>query len=333
MRRLWRRKFAWLGRMGGINMNILTVTVNPAIDKTYYVDELVPGQPVRVSQVLQMPGGKGINVLRVLRALGVSATATGFLAGNTGQWLAEQLTRAGFRHDFYWIDGETRGTTSVVERRRGRITEFLELGPFASERDAQGFLKHFRSLCTHTKYVTMSGSLLPGLPQDYYARMVDIAQTLGVKACVDTHGNALQEALLAKPYLVKINQDEFATWLGRSADETPSSTWVAEDIGKLNDLGCNVAVVTCGPAGSYLCSHGHVWHAMAPKITPVNTVGSGDAYLAGLVASLGNGATWTEALKVASAAGASNSLHFAAGQVDMAQIQWLKDAVIVTQIA
>lgn len=308
---------------------VLTVTVNPAIDKTYWLDELQTGVVNRVSAVTQLPGGKGNNVLRVLKELGVEAIGTGYLAGANGRWIAEQLTLSGIDHDFYWIPGETRTTVNIIEHKCGINTELLEPGPVVEPGDIRGFLVHAGRLLEQVGHVTISGSLAPGLPVDFYASLVELASAAGVKTYVDTSAEALRKVLQARPYVVKINQTEFEQWLGVSL---ANQAEIRDGLQRLRNEGCTIAVVTLGAKGCYACSDTGTWYVSSVPVDLVNAVGSGDAFLAGMVSGFVTGLPLSDALTLAIAAGASNAAHPSAGQVDTTQIAQLRHNVVVTEL-
>ncbi len=291
---------------------IITVTLNPAIDKTYAVDEFRAGEMMRVSSMTQLPGGKGVNVLRVLLSLGQRAVAMGFLGGAAGEWMLHALEREGLPHDFDRINGETRTTVTVVDRSNSRVTELLEPGPVVSSPESAVFLTRMRKRAAHASYVTISGSMAAGLSPDYGAQLVQGIQEAGAKACVDASGEALNHAILAHPYLLKVNDRELAEWYGRPLVHEDSHVAALR---ALREKGCEVVAVTLGESGSYLCDRSGVWHFSAPAVKAMNPTGSGDAFLAGLVGGLALGETLHEAMALAAGAGASNAEQRGAGQI------------------
>ncbi|WP_239147118.1 1-phosphofructokinase family hexose kinase, partial [Paractinoplanes tereljensis] len=188
---------------------IVTVTLNPALDLTYAVDALVPHGTHRVSTVAERPGGKGLNVARVLHSLGEPVLATGLLGGTTGGRVAALLRTEGVASSFVDIAGETRRTVAVVDG--ADATGFWEPGPAITEAEWSRFADHFRSLLREASVITLSGSLPPGLPASAYATLIAYAREAGVPALLDTSGPALRHGLLATPALAKPNADELAS--------------------------------------------------------------------------------------------------------------------------
>ncbi|KUO95350.1 1-phosphofructokinase family hexose kinase [Ferroacidibacillus organovorans] len=295
---------------------VLTVTANPALDKTYFIEAFRQGEVHRVRRVMKAPGGKGINVLRVLHTLLVNACGTGFLGGETGEWIAAELTRMGIRHDFYRIADETRTTVNVVETGLSdgarRNSELLEPGPTVIE-DLSLFFEQLEAHLSKAEHVVMSGSLAPGLPTDFYAQVIQRTARRGGKSYVDTRGEAMVEAIKARPHLVKMNQVEFEELLdARMRDRKDFH----DGLETLCEKGCDAAIVTCGANGYYArAEDGSVWEGLTPALVAVNPVGSGDAFFAGLVASLSRDEGFVEALRLAGACGASNALRAQVAEV------------------
>ena len=345
------------GRVGastgeaGTAAGVLTVTANPAVDKTYFVERFEKGAMTRVGLVRDMPGGKGINVSRVMHTLGYPVLATGFLGGKNGEWIESRLIEGGLSCDFVQGLGETRTTLAIVEEKSGQVTELLEAGPAVDSAKANELLAKVESLAKNKRFVTLSGSLPKGLPTDYYAQLVERVQRQGALACIDTSGEALRLAMAAKPYLVKVNHVEFAELIGKSAErpiqvnqesvresgETPAGEsddvkWMRQ-LEKFRENTCEVLIVTRGVEGSYACDESGVWHVSTPKVNTVNAVGSGDAFLAGLVGGFLDGPSLPQALSQASAAGASNAAKQGAGLVDVKEVLELRQQVHVRRLS
>ena len=216
---------------------ILTVTLNPALDLTYEVDTLVPGGEHRVAEVHQRPGGKGVNVARILAALGESVTVTGLAGGATGTAVRAALPGCGVTDAFMEIGGETRRTVVVAEP--ATATGFWEPGPEVTAAEWDAFLAHHRTLVSTVDAVVLAGSLPPGVPVDAYAHLIGAA---GVPTILDADGEALATAVAARPDVVKPNARELARLYGPDTD--------ARDAGRrLRDRGAGAVVATLGSAG------------------------------------------------------------------------------------
>jgi tagatose 6-phosphate kinase len=190
---------------------IVTVTLNPALDLTYSVDALVPHGVHRVAAAAERAGGKGVNVARVLHAIGEPVLATGLLGGATGGRVAELLAAEGVPASFTAIAGDTRRTVAVADQRDA--TGFWEPGPRISAVEWSLMLTRYRELLKTASVVALCGSLPPGVPMDGYAEMVRLAAAAGVPTVLDTSGEPLRLGLAAGPTLAKPNATELATLL------------------------------------------------------------------------------------------------------------------------
>jgi 1-phosphofructokinase family hexose kinase len=243
----------------------LTVTVNAALDVTYPVSALTTGATHRVGEPVVRAGGKGVNVARVLRALGAAVVATGLAGGASGAVLRAELAAAGVPEAMFPIAGETRRTVAVVERS-GEATLFAEPGPLVTAPEWAGFLAHYRDLVADADLVVLSGSLPRGVPTDAYATLVRAA---GVPVLLDADGEALAAGAAAGPAVITPNRRELVAAAG---DLDPLA------------LGADAAVVSDGPFGMTAYTADGVWTAAPPEQVVGNPTGAGDAAVAALVA-------------------------------------------------
>ncbi len=245
-------------------MRTLTVTLNAALDVTYPVDRLTGGATHRVGDPVVRAGGKGVNVARVLRALGEPVVATGLAGGDSGALLGAELAAAGVPEAMFPIEGQTRRTVAVVEAS-GEATLFAEPGPWVTEREWTGFLGHYRRLVADADLVVLSGSLPRGVPPDAYAVLVRVA---GVPVLLDAGGPALAAGAAAGPAVITPNRLELAAAGG----------------GHPLALGADAALVSDGPSGMTAYTPDGVWTATPPERVVGNPTGAGDAAVAALVA-------------------------------------------------
>jgi tagatose 6-phosphate kinase len=285
---------------------IVTVTLNPALDLTYAVDTLVPHSTHRVAAVAERPGGKGLNVARVLRALDEPVLATGLLGGATGDRVAHQLAAEGVRSSFVRIKGETRRTVAVVDR--ADATGFWEPGPTVTPGEWSLFVAEFRELLAPATVVTLSGSLPPGVPIDAYASLIALATAAGVPTLLDTSGPALLAGLRAGPSLAKPNIDELATVLRR-----PGPQGLADAV---RALAAGPVVVSRGSAGLVAITSDEVWECAPPVAIEGNPTGAGDACVAALARGLRDRTPWPELLPDAVALSAAAVAAPEAGAFD-----------------
>lgn len=307
---------------------ILTVTLNPAVDKTYKTEELFCGRVNRMRSVTNIPGGKGINVARILRQYGVEVTATGFLGGFPGKWIDSRLKEMGICSDFVEVPGETRSSMNVVADN-GFVTEILEPGPFVSEEKLDEFLAHFSELVREASMVVLSGSAAPGIPADIYARMIREARAAGKETILDTSGDLLCEGIKAAPAIVKPNRKELEYLIGhklRNKDD------LKEAAGLLLQSGVKLVAVSLGDKGLMLFGEGECLYAKAPKVKTENTVGCGDSVVASLVMSRLAGEDDVTMLRRAAAVSAASAASFESGYVPMELAEELFEGISVEEV-
>jgi 1-phosphofructokinase family hexose kinase len=283
---------------------ILSLTLNPAVDKTVFVRELVPGAVNRASRSVLDPGGKGINVSRVVHRLGQPTIAFGFLAGNLGAIIARALDDEGVAHRFAWVAGETRLDVVVVDESRGTSLKLWDCGPRIARADLEALLADVRRWLPATRVLVVAGSVPPGVPRDVYARLVDDARTHGVRTILDADGETLRLGLSARPSLIKPNVAEAETLLGR---RLPDVTSVAEAARELLGRGPEAVVVSMGSRGAICASAAGVALAVPPPVQRRSTVGSGDSLVAGLAIGLASGWPLVDGLRLGTAAGAATA--------------------------
>lgn len=283
---------------------ILTVTLNAAIDKTHVIPGFAPGAVNRPSQVLALPGGKGINVARVLRALDEPVLATGFVAGHTGAHALALMDAEGIPHDFHRLPaGETRTCLAVVHPEGPPHTEINECGPRVAPEDFEAFVARYEALLPRAAWVALSGSLPPGLDAAAYLRLIALARAAGKPVSLDTSGPELPGALAGAPDVAKPNQGEAELVLG--APVTLEN--VPEALARLRAAGPRTVALTLGAAGAAVMNADEAWWIAAPDVRTVNPIGSGDSFLAALIAQTNRGASLAEAARWAVAAGSANA--------------------------
>ena len=277
---------------------IYTVTLNPALDYVVWVDELRTGAINRTQRSEAYPGGKGVNVSIVLHRLGVPTQALGFAGGMPGGALCEALHSMGVPAAFlHAAEGDTRINVKIVA---GEETEVNGVGPILTEENLQQLIDRLRVLRPGDVLV-LAGSLPRGLGSDTYARLAEVAAQYGARAVVDTSGPALGESLRAKPYLIKPNRAELSGLLGRPMGTTEQVERAAREV---QQMGAQNILVSMGKGGAALLEADGTFTVLpAPEGRPANTVGSGDAMVAGFLAALEGGSSMRRALDWGLAAG------------------------------
>lgn len=297
---------------------ILCVAANPSIDKLFEVERVTPGAIHRPDAFVQVPGGKGLNVARAAHSLGAQVHATGILGGHAGRWLAEALAAEGVQGTFAWIDGETRASLSVADRATGGLTEFYERGDDIGPGGWDQLEETVRSALPGRAWMTMSGNLPPGAPDDGYARLIAIAHQAGVSTALDARERALAEGLDARPDVVKVNDEEAGWLLGTEIASPRDAARAAEAIaGRVGDAGAGI--VTRGADGALIAGASATTLRARLYAKGPYPVGSGDSFLGGLVTALDRGDGWPDAIAIALGAAAANAEMPGAGRLDPAR--------------
>ncbi|MFF8918500.1 1-phosphofructokinase family hexose kinase [Streptomyces sp. NPDC015032] len=314
---------------------ILTVTLNTALDLTYDVPELVPHASHRVSDMSERPGGKGLNVARVLSALGHDTVVTGFAGGSTGAVLRELLAAPAPRETdptaaaapvtdaLVEVAGNTRRTIAVVDRATGDTTQLNEPGPLVTAAEWAALLGRYEELLTGADAVALCGSLPPGIHVGAYAELVRLARTAGVPVLLDTSGEPLRRGIAARPDLIKPNADELARLTG--SREPLRATRDARR------RGAHGVVASLGPDGMLAVTPDGTWQAAPPAKVLGNPTGAGDSAVAGLLSGLVEGLSWPDRLRRAVALSTATVLSPTAGDFDRAAYEELLPRVGVEE--
>jgi tagatose 6-phosphate kinase len=304
------------------------ITFNPAIDKRYHVESIALGQVQRAYEVENTAGGKGLNVLRVVKILGEEVIATGLLGGKSGEFIIEQLKKLNIQNRFQIISGETRCCLAIIDKDNNQ-TEFLEPGPVIQEQEFNSWLKIYEDMLNETSIVAASGSLPRGLKSDTYAKLILRAKEKGVKFFLDTSGEALIAGIKSKPFFVKPNLEELKAINNKGIN---SSEDIIEAIRQLNDNGIELVSVTLGKEGSITGYKGKLFEAILPEVQAVNSVGSGDSFVAGMAAAFERGMEIKDSIKFASACGCANAVEKRTGFVELTNIERLFNDIIMKEL-
>ncbi len=282
---------------------IVTVTPNTALDVTYTVDGLRPGEVHRVSDVRHRAGGKGVNVARVLHALGADVRAVLTAGGATGSAVVADLAAVGVAAEVVPIGGQTRRTTTVLARD-GSVTLLNEPGPRLTEDEWQAFAAAVRN--RKPDVLVCSGSLPPGAGG--YAGLLGASPSI-----LDTSGEALLDGLAGRPSVVKPNADELREVTGLRDPVAAAA--------ELRKAGAGAVVVSLGPEGLLAVTGSGTWHAAPSTVLRGNTTGAGDAVVAALALGLSRREPWPDILRRAVALSGAAVLGPLAGDVDLAHYQ------------
>lgn len=279
---------------------ILTVAVNPALDLSTRVERMLANRKLRCAGAHVEPGGGGINVSRVIRAFGGKSTAFVALGGPTGRALRELMAEEGLDVVEFPIAEHTRQNVTVDETARERQYRLVLQGPHWSAREVKAALMRIERLARDHDYVVATGSLPPGVPPDFYARIARIVRKQGGRMILDTSGPPLQEALEAGVYLVKPNHIEFRDLAGARSTDWKTMARVGR---RLQERGmAEIMIVTRGDLGALAILPGSAWRLQSPRGKVVSLVGAGDSLIGAFVLALARGKSLLEASRLGVAA-------------------------------
>jgi 1-phosphofructokinase family hexose kinase len=283
---------------------ICTLTLNPAVDRELTVPEIEFDAVLRASDSRLDFGGKGFNVSRLLKGLGLNSTAVGFLGGRAGELLQDGLQALGIGTDFVWVAGETRTNISIVTNSHARYIKVNEKGPRVEAEKQQELLEKIDGLAQPGDWWVLAGSLPPGVSDDFYARIVSVLNRRQSKAILDTSGESLRLGCAEKPFLVKPNVEEAQLLTGLTMD-TPAE--IANAAGQIRRMGAENVVISMGKAGALLQTAEGTWLTHSPKVNEKNPIGAGDSMVGGMVWALTQGLPLKESLGWGVASGAATA--------------------------
>lgn len=286
-------------------MKIVTLTLNPALDKSSSVERLVPEQKLRCAPMQLDAGGGGINVSKGIRKLGGQSVAVFPSGGATGLQLQSILQDAGVEIRVHTISGETRENFSVTEISTNLQYRFTMPGTELPEKQADTLLSIVAQL--HPDYLVASGSLPPGLPETYYEKVAAFAKKINARFMLDTSGAALQAAADEGLYLLKPNLSELSALVGVEKLEMNQVDDAALEI--IRQGKCEIVVVSLGPQGALLVTRDGFEHIPAPSAKKRSTVGAGDSMVAGMVWALSEGKSFREMAQIGVACGTAATMN------------------------
>lgn len=275
---------------------ILTITLNPAVDRTLYINDLAIDHINRIQATRRDIGGKGINVSKTIRALGDKSIALAILGGANGEFIRTEAQRIGLDLDVISITGNTRENIKIVDQAHNTFTDLNETGP-NSDPDTLIKIKHkIQSILCADDILVISGSLLPDMPTDLYADIILAAKTCGASVILDIDGTPLKQALKSKPHYIKPNRHELE---GLFQKPLPSIDSIQEHAELLLLEGIENVIVSLGAEGLLWISAGGTYRAQALKVPVKSTVGAGDALVAAIAHGLNHHMTTQEIITLA----------------------------------
>ena len=289
---------------------IITLTLNPALDKSIEIDKLVPEKKLRCSDAVLEPGGGGINVSRAIHKLGGSSTALFLAGGYTGkkfsQLLAQELPDF---HEFE-IAEDTRENFIVVDVSVNKQYRFGMEGPNVAEAEWQQCLD-FLEAQDSVDYIVASGSLAPGIPLDFFGKLAALAKRKSARLVVDTSGKPLQHAVEEGIFLCKPNLGELSSLVGKERLAPDEILVAARSI--IAKGGCEVMAVSMGPEGALLVTATESYQVKPPAVEVHSTVGAGDSMVAGMLMGLAQDWSWKDVLCYGVASGTSATMNHGTG--------------------
>ncbi len=302
---------------------IVCLAANPSIDKLFEVERLVRGDIHRPQGFVQTAGGKGLNLARAAQALGGDVRAAALLRGHAGKWLEEALAAEGVRGSFVWTHGESRSSLSVADRETGGLTEFYEHGSEIPSAAWVELADALARLLADAAWLTISGSLPAGIDDTGYRDIVAEARATGVRVALDAEGERLRLALEAQPDVVKVNAAEASDLLGVPTARRDEALAAAQKLRELAGGDGRAGLVTRGADGVVLAAPDGALFEGVLYVRGRYPVGSGDAFLAGLVVGIERGAGWAGALRLALGAATANAEIPGAGRLDRSRAEAL----------
>ena len=307
---------------------ILTITLSPMLDKTVYIGALQRGAIHRADKMEMVAGGKGINVSRQLKCLGVKTKATGFLGGEVGSILSRLMSAEGIEHDFVLTNAITREGMTYLEPD-GTWTAMFEPAPSVDVESVHELSRKISSLASQCWWIVCGGSSPGAVADDIFYEAITNAHRAGVPSVLDSYGNAFELGLKALPTLVKPNKREFESTFHKTLE---TETDFVEAINFLLNKGVNYCVLTDGPKSFYAGVRGHHWKITPPQVKSVNATGSGDAMIAGILYGFRRGWKFERCLSFSAASGAANASTWDVANSSLEEISQLEQHVIIRRI-
>jgi len=308
---------------------ILTIGVNPSLDKTVTAEQISPGHENRATLTAAEAGGKAINVARALSRMKFSAHAALVVGtGGTGVFIRSSLEKESFGRSFYTIREDSR--TNLTIRCGVTETRVLEQGPTLSTKESADTYKLCTDAMRQASAVVISGRTTSGLPDDFYARLITHALKSGIPTALDTSGSALKTGISSKPDIIKPNLKEAEELLGIRLS---SPTKIVKALHALHEMGIASPIISAGKDGAYAFDGQNVVHAIPPRLTDiVTTVGCGDCFLAGFVAAKCAGKNVTESMREATSWAAANTQSNVHGGISPTLVKRLRPHVTVERL-
>lgn len=309
---------------------ILTVTMNPSVDISYRLNQLMLNNVNRAEEYEKTPGGKGLNVTRIIKQMQKPVLATGLVGGANGTFITEELLKDRIKHDFTFTNKNTRNCIAILHD--GNQTEVLERGPFIEKSVQNDFLDKFSEIVKYAEVVVISGSVPNGVETNFYRTLLEEAEE-NQKVIVDASGELLQSVIRSekKPFAIKPNESEICELLHVEVEEFEIN---AKDI-VLNNVLLNeipLILISRGSKGAYVKYYDDFYEVNIPTVSVVNPVGSGDATVAGISVSLLENKSIEEVMKCSMSLGILNAMEKKTGYVNLKEYENIYSSVKVVKL-
>lgn len=308
---------------------IISVTMNPAIDKTAYVDSLHVGGLNRLNQVESSAGGKGINVSKTIQQLGGESIASGFLAGNNGQYIQQCLNDLQIKNDMVFVEGDTRINLKVIDEK-GELTELNEVGPSINDKEMKALMNTITSLVSEKDIVVLSGSVPNGISKDIYASMTKELKQMGVQVVLDADGPLFEEGIKAIPSVIKPNKFELCQHFNVS--ETISEQEVIALAKQWITQGIQLVVISMGKDGALFMNDKDAYKVEGVSIKVQSSVGAGDAMVAAIAYAMDQKLSIEETITLAVATSAGACESKGTSPAPLARVQQLMKQVQIQKV-
>lgn len=309
---------------------IYTVTLNPALDKTVEIPSLTVDAVNRITTMRTDPGGKGINVSKVIAKLGGKSIATGILGGGTGRAILSALKDLELTTSFHFVEGETRTNMKIIDPVQHTNTDINEPGVTVSEEILHELLEELLEKLTAKDIVVISGSMPKGSPQDTYYTWTKACREKGAKVILDADGDLLKAGLMASPYLIKPNNHELSALVGRTLTTPEELAKTAREL--MEQYGISKIVVSMGGDGALYVTGSETLYAEGLKVPVGSTVGAGDSVVAALAVAEEAGMSLSDTVCLSTATGAANVMCSGTQAAEYSVIQELLPKVVFHQI-
>ncbi len=309
---------------------IYTVTLNPALDKTVEIPSFAADSVNRITTMRTDPGGKGINVSKVISKLGGQSIATGILGGDTGLAIQSALKTMGLKTSFRFTEGETRTNLKVIDPVNHTNTDINEPGVTVSEEILNGLLAQLTAGLEKGDIVVLSGSLPKGSPRDTYYTWTGACKKAGAKVILDADGELLEAGLKASPYLIKPNNHELSRLLGETLATPEELNKAARRL--MEEHGIAKVVVSMGGKGALYVTQDETIYAEGLKVPVGSTVGAGDSVVAALAVAEESGMGLEETVRLSTATGGANVMCSGTQAAEYEVIQELLPKVVFQKI-